>query len=48
MNRYESVDSKMKELYAKTFDDMSTPDDLSRKVLTVRNTDAKKTIRTSI
>ena len=48
MNRYESVDSKMKELYAKTFDDMNTPDDLSRKVLTMRNTDTKKTIRTSI
>ena len=48
MNRYEKVDNKMKELYANTFNNMDTPDSLSRKVLTMRNTNTKKTIRTSI
>ena len=50
MNRYENVDKKMVELYAKTFDNMGTPEDLSRKVLTMRNTDTltKKRIRTSV
>lgn len=50
MNRYEKVDSKMKELYANTFNNMDTPERLSRKVLTMRNnnTNTKKKIRISI
>ena len=50
MNRYDKVDSKMRELYANKFDNMTMPDDLSRKVLNMRNTDTltKKRIRTSV
>ncbi len=33
MNRYDKVDSKMRELYANKFDNMTTPVDLSRKCL---------------